>query len=144
MDFVQIAGSLIAILLLGLMARWLFPKPEKLTEERVVRNVARFCPDIPFDSTQAKLILGDKGKSAVLAFPRQADGLALVTAFGDRVVVRHIPNLAELDVQETGTGIKIATHDFTQPSIKLALGDEAKQAALDLFNRYSNRESAHA
>lgn len=56
MDFVQIGGSLAAIVILALIARWLYPNKAELTEDRVIRNVARYCPDTELDARADKPI----------------------------------------------------------------------------------------
>lgn len=129
MDLFQLLGSLAAIFVLAAIAGRLFPANGKLTPERVARNIARYCPDIMFSAADARIIMGDGHKVAILLFPGTSDGIAVATALGDRVVVRHFPDISQLSATKTADGITLATHDFTQPKLSLTL-DEAGQSDL--------------
>lgn len=145
MDIVQIVGSLIAISVLALIAGRLFRAPEKLTAERVVRNIARYCPDIDIEAVQPDIVLGQKGKAAVARFGDAADGIAIVTAFGDRVVVRHIPDVSTVDAAPSTEGVNISMHDFTQPTVALALDEGSRETLLEWLNTpLTQNETAHA
>ncbi len=124
MDLVQIGGSLIAIIVLAVIAARLFPVKGGLTRERVLRNVRRFCPDIEFEVVSAKVFIGTKGEAAVLLFPDPHDGVAVATALGDRVVVRHIEDLSTITASRNKSGLTVDTHDFTQPTVALDLPEE--------------------
>lgn len=121
MDLIQIGGSLIAIMVLALIAGRLFPVKGELTRERVLRNVRRFCPDIEFEAISAKLFIGAKGDAAVLLFPDPCDGIAVATALGDRVVVRHLDDLSKITASGIKGSLALDTHDFTQPAIVIDL-----------------------
>lgn len=127
MDLIQVGGSLIAIIILALITAKLFPNTSRLTPDRIVRNVKRYCPDILFDPSDVQVFLGEDDMSAVLVFPNRKDGIALATALGDRVVVRHIPTVSELTVTPIADGLSISIGDFTQPSVKLILDDTSRE-----------------
>lgn len=124
MDLIQISGSLIAIMVLALIAARLFPVKGGLTRERVLSNVTRFCPDIEFEVLAAKVFVSAKGDAAVLVFPSPSDGIAIATALGDRVVVRHINDLSKVAVSRTKNSLALDTHDFTQPTIAIDLPED--------------------
>ncbi len=143
MDLAQIAGSLTAILVLSAIAFWLFPNRRKLSNERLLRNVQRYCPDVAFGEDDLKVFIDDKTESAVVVFPNNKDGLALITALGDRVVVRHITDPKALKIIPSRKGITIADADFTQPKIKFVLGDTEKENLLAILN-YAGDPGDHA
>ena len=126
MDLIQVGGSLLSIILIAWLTSKLFPNNSRLTVDRIERNIRRYCPDISFTQADIQVFLGTDEMSAVVLFDNGEDGIATTTALGDRVVVRHIPSRDELVVNETAGGLTITTGDFTQPSIKLLLDDEAR------------------
>lgn len=146
MDPVELAGSLIAIFVLAFIASRLFPTRPILSNKRVLRNVARFCPDLADNLEQADIFIGNKGAAAVLFFPDENNGFALVTAFGDRVVVRHLTNADDLAVKSASNGLVLSTHDYTQPEIRLALDTHQASALAERLSssNQSRRTPAHA
>ena len=128
MDLIQVGGSLISIIILALITTKLFPNNSRLNADRVVRNVKRYCPDIEFVADDAQIFLSTDEMSAVLLFPDNNDGFALATAFGDRVVIRHVPSTDEFTVKTLPDGLSISLDDFTQPSVKLVLDEPTREA----------------
>ena len=147
MPLIQFAGSLIAVALLAWIASRLFHNPSKLTVDRVVRNTARYCPHIDLTTTAPSVFISESGDTAVLMFPNRPDGIALLTALGDRVVVRQITDYQQINVvKKTNTGLLLDIGDFTQPKIKMLLPDSECQSLLEaLENRSPDQtEPAHA
>lgn len=146
MDIVQVLGSLISIFILALIASKLFPSVSKLTKERIERNVTRFCPNIGFTDSDARIFVSDDYQSGVLVFPEPKDGIALLTALGDRVVVRHIPEAEHVAKRIDTDTVTFQTGDFTQPAVKLILDKLAADELMDSIMRVDQEEGhpAHA
>ncbi len=145
MDLVQIFGSLISIAVLAYVASRLFPAKTALTNERVLLNVTRYCPDIDFAPSEAKVIVDKRKITALLLFPARHHGLAVATALGDRVVVRHFPDLNDISLERTSQGVKIDTGDFTQPSVKFDLKEEDADAVFAALGGTTTQgEPSHA
>ena len=134
MDFVQIGGSLFAIVILAFIARWLFPTKSELTAERVLRNVARYCPDTDPDIDADQLFLGDDKKNAIWVFANNQSGIATATALGDRVVVRHFPDVGQLTFSSVNGKLRLNSDDYTQPTFLLALDPTQIKHLLSVIN----------
>lgn len=145
MDLVQLLWSLAATFLMAFIASRMFPASEKLTCERIVRNVSRYCPEIDFAADRAGIFLSSTGKAAVLFFPDARNGLAIATAVGDRVVVRHITDPSSISVKPSAGKVVLSLADFTQPSVSLALAEEDQAAFLSRLHSFpKQKELAHA
>lgn len=144
MDFVQIGGSLAAIVILALIARWLYPNKAELTEDRVIRNVARYCPDTELDAKADKTYLSLDKKNAIFIFGQVRFGIATATALGDRVVVRHYADVSEVEFRFENGKLSLVTDDFTQPSFTLSLGQNEVSALLSAVNNSPEKDANHA
>lgn len=144
MDFVQIGGSLAAIVILALIARWLYPNKAELTEDRVIRNVARYCPDTELDARADKTYLSQDNKNAIFVFGQARFGIATATALGDRVVVRHYADTSEVDFRLENGKLSLVTDDFTQPSFTVALGEDDVSDLLSAVNDTTAKDANHA
>lgn len=144
MDLIQIAGSLTAILVLSVIASWLFPNRGKLSNDRLLRNIKRYCPDAVFDDNELNIFTDEKAASAVVVFPRGEDGIALVTALGDRVVVRQVIDPKALKIIPGRKGISVSDGDFTQPQIKFVIGDAEKENLIAILTGGAEPAGNHA
>lgn len=146
MPLIQFIGSFIAVTIVALIASRLFKNNGTLTVERVVRNTARFCPHIDLSSESPCVFISETGDSAVLVFPNKEDGFALLTALGDRVVVREITDVRDMKLSETKTGLSFEMNDFTQPKIQLNLPEPERKSLLVAIKipPIEPTESAHA
>ncbi len=146
MDLIQMGGSLVAIIILSLVTAKLFPNSSRLTPERIIRNVKRYCPDAVFAEEDVQLFVSEDSMSGVLVFPDNCDGIAIATALGDRVVVRHEPRVDKLSIEVNPDSIVILTDDFTQPSVSLKMEEAAADHMMDSIMRLNtqNKGLAHA
>lgn len=146
MPLIQFVGSLIAVALVAWIASRLFHNPTKLTVDRVVRNTARYCPHIDLTTSSPSVFISEPGDTAVFLFPNRLDGIALLTALGDRVVVREITDCRRISVVRTNAGLLLDIGDFTQPKIKMLLPDNECQSLLEALESRSpdQTEPAHA
>ncbi len=144
MDIVQIGGSLFAIVVLALIAKWLFPTKAELTEERIVRNVARYCPETEFDASTDRVFVSEDKKHAVFVFGNPDFGIATASALGDRVVVRHYPDLSQISFHSKNGELNLISDDFTQPSFSVTLEQAPESELLSMINMTSKKEAKHA
>ena len=146
MPFMQFIGSLIAVTIVALIAARLFPNKSKLTKERVISNVSRYCPHIDFGSETPTVYLSETGDTAVQIFPHRHDGFAIATALGDRVVVREIADASTATITETDTGLSLDLDDFTQPAINMQLQPDERRSLLAKLQSqpFEKSEPAHA
>lgn len=144
MDLVQIGGSLVSIVILALLAWWLFPSKAELTKERVTRNVARYCADAELNAESDQIYLGKDKKNAILVFHKNRFGIATATALGDRVVVRHFPNLAAVNFRFENGKLSLKSDDFTQPSFIITLDPAEISSLLSAVNVTPQKEANHA
>lgn len=146
MSLMQFIGSLIAVTIVAWIASRLFHSPNKLTVERVIRNTARYCPHIDLTAETPTVFISKDGGTAVLVFPKRSDGIALLTALGDRVVVREISDLQTIEILKTGTELRLDINDFTQPTLKINLSETDQGALLAAIEQQpaKHTEAAHA
>ena len=146
MPFMQFIGSLIAVTIVAWIASRLFHNPSKLTTERVIRNTARYCPHIDLTGENTSVYISETGDTAVLAFPNRCDGIAIAAALGDRVVVREITDIHEINMSETDTELVLDIGDFTQPKIRLKLPAYARGSLRHAIEHQTAKETeaAHA
>lgn len=146
MPFMQFIGSLIAVAIVALIAARLFPTKIKLTRERVINNVARYCPHIDLASAPPLVYLSENNATAVVVFPKHSDGFAIASALGDRVVVREIPDANTVTITESENGLSFDLGDFTQPTIEIQMPGNQRQALISkLTGQPSEKpEPAHA
>ncbi len=146
MPFTQFIGSLIAVAIVALIAARLFPTKNKLTKERVINNVARYCPHINLASAPPLVYLSENNATAVAVFPNRSDGFAIASALGDRVVVREIPDAKLVTITKSENGLSFNLGDFTQPTIEIQMPADQRQALISkLTSRPSEKpEPAHA
>ena len=146
MPLLQFIGSLIAVAIVALIAARMFPNKSKLTRERVIHNTARYCPHIDLGSAAPTIFISELGDTAVLIFPNYDDGISLATTLGDRVVIREIKDTGQLRIKETDSSLLIDLHDFTQPTLKLVLQSDDRNALLAVLQNQSpdQPEPAHA
>lgn len=143
MDLVQIGGSLFAIVVLALIARWLFPSKAELNEDRIARNVARYCPETNLDVKTDRIFLSEDKKNAVFVFGNPRFGIATTTALGDRVVVRHFPDVGQANFRFENGNLSLNSDDFTQPTFIVTL-DPAKVAELlSALEVTPNKDTTH-
>lgn len=144
MDIVQIGGSLFAIVVLALIAKWLFPTKAELTEERIVRNVARYCPETELEANTDRHFISQDKKHAVFVFGNRDFGIATATALGDRVVVRHFPDIRQLSFHSQNGALHLKSDDFTQPSFSVTLAPALESELLSMINMTSEKDAKRA
>lgn len=146
MSFMQFIGSLIAVIIVALIAARLFPTKSKLTKERVINNVIRYCPHVDFTSASPLVYLSENHATAVALFPDHGDGFAIASALGDRVVVREIPDTNMVTVTETENGLSFDLGDFTQPTIEMLLSADQRRSLISQLTSLQSKkpEPAHA
>ncbi|WP_262695333.1 hypothetical protein [Kordiimonas aquimaris] len=142
MDVMQLAGSLIAILLVAYLAKYLFPNATPLTTERAIRNLKRYCPEIPdLHIENAHYFISETDDSAIALIPDDF-GIAVLKQMGDRITVRHFDNISELSVEKTSDSVRVVMDDFTLASVKLKLTAEQIASILSVTN--DTKETVHA
>ena len=140
MDYTQFALSFIAITLLALIARWLFPVQKSLDAERVRHNFSRCYPDL----TPGEAIIAEDGTAALLPIAASEKELGLVTQPGDRVVCRLLTaaDIAALERQDDRLYIRF--HDFTYPGLYFLLSGDAQEKAYNLLKKLEVEAPQHA
>lgn len=146
MSLMQFVGSLIAVTIVALIASRLFPSDRKLTKERVISNVIRYCPHIDLSGSNPLVFISVAGNTAALLFPDKQDGIALISLLGDRVVVRELKNLQDVKISKTYAGISFNIGDFTQPKIQMRMPECERETLLAAIKSQATQttETAHA
>jgi hypothetical protein len=122
MDPLQLIGSLIAIVLLALVAGKLFPAPKAITPEQASDDYKRYAPDVGYEAP----IMAKDGKAALIPAP-DGNSLGLVTLLGDQPVCRTITAADRPMLSRINGTLKLTSHDFTHPATLLALDIEAEK-----------------
>lgn len=141
MDLGLTLGSLVAIIILALLAAKMFPNKGRLDADRVARNLMRYAPaadisDIMVDAT---------GKVAVAALNAPADSLGLARLLGDRVVCRLLTSADIRKVYKDHARLTLVFNDFTQPEITLSMPLDTLPKTVKLLDRLtSQQETANA
>jgi len=145
MPLFQFIGSIIAVAIVAWIASRLFHNPNKLTVDRVIRNTARYCPHLNLEAN-SEVFISEAGDSAAVVLLGDHKGIALLTALGDRVVVREITETTKVKTMKTKTGVAFDIDDFTQPKIEMQLQEDACNSLLNAFQRLtkSHSEPVHA
>jgi len=138
MDPIQLIGSFVAIVLLAVVARWLFPAPKALTANMVTEDFARYAPD----STLQAPILSKNGTAAIVPLSGTSE-FGLVTLLGDQPVCRLVGSADHPSLAISGETVTLKTHDFTQPVARLIL-DAADQSKLEQLVADLNKGLKHA
>lgn len=143
MDLIQLAGSLIAILVLALLAWKLFPNNSKIDKDRAARNIKRYCPDIgDSDISNAHFFISTCGQTAFVSLPKQC-GIVILRQTGDRIAVRHFGTEINMHVSEKNDGVRININDFTMPAITLRLNENDKAVLLSTLETQKTTAGAH-
>ncbi|TNE62044.1 MAG: hypothetical protein EP335_13745 [Alphaproteobacteria bacterium] len=140
MDPIQLIGSFVAIALLALVARWMFPNKADLDDARVLRNFARHFPD----EMASGAIIGEDGKTALVPLVSDSTRVGLVIAMGDRTVCRLVAGADIAAVIRKDDGLHIRFHDFTQPNTMLRLSGDTLESANNLLTSITIRPAKDA
>ncbi|MEX0299260.1 MAG: hypothetical protein AB3N28_09330 [Kordiimonas sp.] len=133
MDWLQLSSSLVAIVLLALVAGKMFPVPSGLTADRIRKNYMRYAPE----SAPGNPIISINKQVSILPMADSSSEIGLVTQLGDRVVCRTLTKATEIS-WETKNDTLIVNHgDFTQPSVKLNLPPEMLHQAVALLSKHT-------
>lgn len=138
MDPYQLIGSFVAILLLALFARKLFPTPESLSVQQIIEDFGRYAPA---EAMKDPLVAEDYRTAIIPLENEQAFGLVIL--LGDQPVCRLITAADNPSVTKTDEGFLLDTHDFTQPTCSLKLSQE-NGYQLEKIIRTLRQEPAHA
>lgn len=122
MDPYQLIGSFVAILLLALFARKLFPTPDSLSLQQIMDDFGRYAPA---EIMKEPLVSSDMRSAIVPLENDQAFGLVIL--LGDQPVCRLVTAADKPVVTEIEGGLRLNTHDFTQPACTLMLNEEDGQ-----------------
>ncbi|MCJ9428985.1 hypothetical protein [Kordiimonas marina] len=140
MEPTQLAFSFIAITLLALIARWLFPVKKQLDAERVSRNFARCYPDL----VQGQAIIADDGAAALLPIAANDTEVGLVTQPGDRVVCRLLVAADIAALERKDDRLHIRFHDFTYPDLDFMASGVALDTAHNLLKNLDVKATKNA
>lgn len=144
MDIIQLAGSLIAILLLALLAWRLFPVQSKMDIDRVKRNIRRYCPDLSEDiANNARIFISSCGQAAI-ADLKTNNGIVVLRQTGDRIAVRRFGSETNMRVTQKNNSLRIDIHDFTMPAFMVDLDDNNKTELMQILEAYCTRNGATA
>lgn len=145
MPLFQFVGSLIAVAFVAWIASRLFHNPDKLTFDRVIRNTARYCPHLNLEAN-SEVFISETGDSAAVILLDDQKAIALLTALGDRVVVREITEATKVKSTKTKAGVAFDIDDFTQPKIEMQLHEDACKSLLKAIQNLtkSHSEPVHA
>lgn len=134
MEIMQLAGSLIAILLVAYLVKFLFPNATTLTTERAIRNLKRYCPDVPDQNIEnAHYFISEMGDAGIAVMPGNLS-VAVLKQMGDRISVRYFEKTSEISIKNTDNHVHVIMDDFTLASVKLKLSKEQITSILSLTN----------
>lgn len=126
----QLALSLVAIVLLALLAKIYWPKPWTLDKDRVRRAFDRSDYDV-----NIREICLDTSNTAALAKLDDTDAIGYAFAFGDRVTCRRLTTDDIKSIHSKENHIDIKFSDYTLNSRDFDFADSARcQAALDVLS----------
>ncbi|UTW53828.1 hypothetical protein [Kordiimonas sp. SCSIO 12610] len=116
----QLLQSLLGVLFIYILVRWLFPTDEKLDAKRAQDNFVRCYPETALKD----IFLSKDQKSAIILPASYLDGFGVVEIMGDKSVTK-------LFALEDVLGIGIEDHkfrfdfnDFTMPHMDLNLSED--------------------
>jgi|GEM_PF-1507724 len=142
MDLGLTLGSLVAIIILALVAARMFPtSKQRLDADRVTRNLKRYAPD----ANIADIMIDSTGKVAITRLNAPKDSFGLARLLGDRVVCRLLTSADIRKVYKDHARITLVFNDFTQPEITLTMSADRLPNATALLDSFtSHEETAHA
>ncbi len=111
-----LAGSILGIALLVVMAKYLWPSRSALSKEHALR---RYTHENPDDKISQTIVSNDAG--ACLFLLEDSHYLGLVYLMGDRLTVRRIPRSDVSGALVNDNNIALTLNDFTMPQITFTL-----------------------
>jgi len=133
MDPIQLIISFVFIVLLALVAAWLFPAKDILSTTSAEADYQRYNPDALIETT----ILGQDHQTALLLLKAPIGQLGIVTRLGDRLVCRTALKGDIASFSVNGDKLSIDNHDFTQPNISIRLAPDELTRAQNLITGFT-------
>ncbi len=141
MDLGLTLGSLVAIIILALLASKMFPNKGRLDADRVKRNLKRYAPEAKISD----IMIDSTGKVAIAALKAPDGSFGFARLLGDRVVCRLLTSADIRKVYKDHARITLVFNDFTQPEITLTMAADTLPKAVALLDSFtSQQETAHA
>lgn len=141
MDLGLTLGSLVAIIILALLAAKMFPNTGRLDADRVMRNLKRYAPEADIGD----IMVDATGKVAIAALNAPVGSFGLARLLGDRVVCRLLTSADIRKVYKDHARMTLVFNDFTQPEITLTMPADTLPKAVKLLDSFtSQQETAHA
>lgn len=139
----KLAQSVIGVLFIFILVKWLFPKNEKLTADRVSHNFTRCYPETDIN----KIILDTEAQSAILLPVSNQETIGAARILGDRSVTKlfSFNDVSTIELKENH--FRFDFHDFTMPNLILNVSEsdfETLKAFLETSKSIAPKVTVHA
>jgi len=132
MILTELIPSFVAILLLSLLAYYLFPKKDILTPVSASNEFNRYAPQ----HAAEKAIISTDKKIALIKVQKTADTLGLITSLGDKLVCRTIELDTGLTITQSHNKFTLSYQDITFPSVTFLAAEEDVKTVQELLTSF--------